>query len=236
MDKTRILVVDDDQTLLSLVAKILERADYEVTACINCNLAFEALEKDQYQLIITDAIMPLMSGIDFVKAVKRNPDLKDVPVLMLTKKGKAEDVKLAIEAGVSDYLIKPVDEFILLEKVEICLKKRSKRLYEIDFRGFGVASELEIPIQIVALSETGMVLKTPFFLNAAVKFNLKTSLFKDIGIAEPVLRHNHCEEIKDGDGVSTGTFETHFTFVGLPETNLRKVRVWLHRESAKFKK
>ena len=130
MDVHRILVVDDDYASRLMLKKTLQQERYEITLCSNGNEAIEALQKDSYDLVITDLIMDGISGIELLSKVKEISS--DIATILLTGHASLETAIEAVRLGASDYLAKPVnlDELRIrvkraLERVEL-----EKRLYE----------------------------------------------------------------------------------------------------------
>jgi len=119
----RVLVVDDEPAILALLVQMLTRSRCTVTTAESANQAHTLLESGtaQFDCIITDAVMPGVSGYDFVTRLRKDPRFRELPVLMLTRKRHRKDVKLAVEAGVTDYVLKPIDEALLLEKLRSCV-------------------------------------------------------------------------------------------------------------------
>ncbi len=72
-------------------------------------------------LVLTDWNMPVMSGLDFVKALRARPDGASVPIIMITTRGVREDVLTAVSAGVTNYIAKPFTPAVLKEKIELVL-------------------------------------------------------------------------------------------------------------------
>ncbi len=79
-------------------------------------------EKEEVHLIITDWLMPKLDGIEFVKILKSRPELKKIPVLMITCLGEKQDVLKAFQNGVNDYMSKPFTSETLQKKVEVLIK------------------------------------------------------------------------------------------------------------------
>ena len=111
--KKRILVVDDDLKSRKLLKGILERAGYEIVAVEGGDEAIEFLSVEQdFALIITDILMPYMSGIELAEKLKTYKETKKIPILGISAHlSKREDIE------VDDFLAKPIDIDILLKKV-----------------------------------------------------------------------------------------------------------------------
>ncbi|KAK9806257.1 hypothetical protein WJX72_007465 [[Myrmecia] bisecta] len=112
MDQSfHVLLVEDDECTLKLVEKLLRKCHYEVTLARNGREAMEVLEGEDGSLIdviLTDLLMPEVSGMDLICEVVQGDRLRDVPVIVMSSESKQETVLKAFEAGASDYLIKPI--------------------------------------------------------------------------------------------------------------------------------
>ena len=114
---TKILSVDDSKTIRMIVKRTF--APYDATVLEACNgeegLAAAAAEKPD--LIVLDITMPVMDGVTMLTKLKENPDLKGIPVIMLTAESGRENVAFIAKLGVRDYLVKPFKDEQLIEKV-----------------------------------------------------------------------------------------------------------------------
>ena len=115
----KILVVDDFSTMRRIVKNLLR--DLGFTNTVEADDGSTALPKLQaggIDFLVTDWNMPGMTGIDLLKAVRADPQLADLPVLMVTAEAKREQIILAAQAGVNGYVIKPFTSATLKEKIE----------------------------------------------------------------------------------------------------------------------
>jgi CheY-like chemotaxis protein len=117
----RVLVVDDSPFMVRLVTYILEEAGYETMSAENGKAALELLAAGPPDLVVLDTMMPEMDGLETLRAIRADPQTRDVPVLMLTAKTQAEDYRLAEEAGANGYLTKPFHQADVLARVARCL-------------------------------------------------------------------------------------------------------------------
>lgn len=120
MDKNmKILVVDDFSTMRRIVKNLLR--DLGFTNTIEADDGKTALPKLQaggIDFLVTDWNMPGMTGLDLLKAVRADPKLANMPVLMVTAEAKREQIIMAAQAGVNGYIIKPFTAATLKEKIE----------------------------------------------------------------------------------------------------------------------
>lgn len=115
----KILIVDDFSTMRRIVKNLLKDLGFTNTLeADDGKTALPLLEKGNIDFLITDWNMPGMTGIDLLKAVRANPALANLPVLMVTAEAKREQIIMAAQAGVNGYVIKPFTAATLKEKIE----------------------------------------------------------------------------------------------------------------------
>src|SRR5690625_3394846 len=98
---------------------------YHVSTAIHGKDVFELINKNTYDLVILDIMMPDISGYDICKKLRETHSLMELPILMLTAKGQVHDKMLAFQAGANDYLVKPTDKQELLSRVKTLLEVKS---------------------------------------------------------------------------------------------------------------
>lgn len=124
-----LLVVDDDRTMIALLEAQLVKEGFHVI-CANHGteaMKLAQLHADQLDAILLDRVMPGMDGLSVVGQLKQNPQLAQIPVVMVTGSGSPEQVREGIDAGVFYYLTKPVQESVLRSVVAAALRERSQR-------------------------------------------------------------------------------------------------------------
>ncbi|MDH5600897.1 MAG: EAL domain-containing protein [Gammaproteobacteria bacterium] len=122
--KTEILVIDDDQDICMFVRTFLECVDYTVIDAASGTEALVLLEKINPDLILLDVHLPDISGIDLLTDLSGNNRLKDIPVIMMTGDSSKETIDAVYELNVYDFIEKPVNEVLLLKRVEYALLKK----------------------------------------------------------------------------------------------------------------
>ncbi|TET52704.1 MAG: response regulator [Actinobacteria bacterium] len=122
--KKKILVVDDEKTIVELVRIRLEKNGYKVQTALSGKEALNVAQKEKPDLVILDIMMPEMDGYEVLK--KLRGDLKlDMPVMLLTAKVADNDVWEGWQSGVDYYVTKPFTAHTLLRGVQLCLKQAS---------------------------------------------------------------------------------------------------------------
>lgn len=115
----KFLVVDDFSTMRRIIKNLLHDLGYQnVVEADDGNTALPILQQGDIDCLITDWNMPGMHGLELLKAVRSDPKLAKLPVLMLTAESKREQILEAAQAGVSGYVIKPFTAEILKEKLD----------------------------------------------------------------------------------------------------------------------
>ena len=120
----RILVVDDDENILSLERTILEQKGFDVTAAAGGAEALKLLSGQAFDLVLLDVMMPEIDGFTVCRKIKEDPRLKDVPVIFLTAKGGGEALAEGFESGAVMYINKPFTANKLLTIVNTMLEAR----------------------------------------------------------------------------------------------------------------
>lgn len=116
--KGRVLVVEDSALQAALLRKLLEGDGYAVTVASDGSQALEKLEADLPTVIISDIDMPKMNGYEFCRAVKADPRIRHIPVILLTNLSDPRNVIEGLQAGADNYVTKPYDGPGLLARVE----------------------------------------------------------------------------------------------------------------------
>jgi len=124
--KERVVIVEDDRTITSVVKYFLELEGFEVVVAENGFIGLEASRRCLPQIIVTDCNMPVMDGVAMVEALRADARTRDIPILMLTSGNTIEDETRALAAGADDYVLKPVEPRRLVARIKSLLN-RSKR-------------------------------------------------------------------------------------------------------------
>ncbi|RMF94517.1 MAG: response regulator [Candidatus Schekmanbacteria bacterium] len=124
--KISVLVIEDDEVFKQFLKKFLKEKGMNVSLASNGLEGLAKIEKQHFDLIITDLKMPKMNGMDFLKELK-NKKGNDVAVIVLTAYGEMDNYVQAIDWGVYEFLHKPVDVEVLSEIIEKAVSERNIR-------------------------------------------------------------------------------------------------------------
>jgi two-component system, chemotaxis family, chemotaxis protein CheY len=114
----KILVVDDFSTMRRIIKNLLKDLGFtNIQEADDGSTALPMLQQGDFDFVVTDWNMPGMQGIDLLRAIRSNPSLKHIPVLMVTAEAKKEQIVAAAQAGVNGYVIKPFTAATLKEKL-----------------------------------------------------------------------------------------------------------------------
>lgn len=117
----KLLIVEDDQQLQQMFIRILSKHGYSAVGVSNGQLALDALDKDYFDLIITDIMMPEMDGFELVQQLRDVGNI--IPILMITAKDAFDDMSLGFRYGVDDYMVKPININEMVLRVKALLRR-----------------------------------------------------------------------------------------------------------------
>jgi len=142
MSKEKILVIEDEEDILALVHFNLVRAGFRVECAMCGEEGFQKARDHQPDLIVLDLMLPGMDGLEVCRRLRKSPDTKGCPIIMLTAKGEEADIVQGLEIGADDYLPKPFSPQVLLARVRAMLRRHARA---------ESSHDLEEPIEIFDL-------------------------------------------------------------------------------------
>ena len=114
------MVVDDSRAIRMILSQILQDFDFQVEQAANGMQALAAMPQHRdLSLILVDWNMPEMNGLDFVKQVRADASYSDIQIMMVTTETEVEQVVRAIEAGANEFVMKPFNKDIILDKLRL---------------------------------------------------------------------------------------------------------------------
>ncbi len=144
MQKPKILLIEDEEDIAALIKLQADMSGYKLHVEVDGLNGLRAVERDKPDLVILDLMLPGLSGLDVCRKIKSNPDLKNIPVIILSAKSEEVDVVLGLELGADDYVSKPFSTKVLFSRVRAVLrrgKEPEKALKTIVFGSFTMEVE-----------------------------------------------------------------------------------------------
>ena len=133
--KPYVLVVEDDAAIAELLHYNLEAGGYEVAVCMDADTALVAVSERMPDLILLDWMLPVTSGLEVCRQLRRRRDTQAVPVILLTARGEEADRVRGLDSGADDYVVKPFSPTELLARVKAVLR-RTRPAIDADFLSF----------------------------------------------------------------------------------------------------
>ena len=127
MSKGKILVVDDEIYIVHILDFSLGMEGYEVITALDGEQALEKVKTEKPDLIVLDIMMPKLDGYETCKMLKAEAGTKDIPVILLSAKGRNVDQKIGFEVGADDYITKPFSPRKLVERINAILGQNTSQ-------------------------------------------------------------------------------------------------------------
>jgi twitching motility two-component system response regulator PilH len=121
MTVAKILIAEDSATAVELIKRTLSPLGHQMVIATDGENAERMIMDEKPDLLILDIIMPRMNGFQLCRSLRSNPGFKDLPIIMITSMDRESDRYWGLKQGASEYLVKPVDPNLLLERVKAYL-------------------------------------------------------------------------------------------------------------------
>jgi CheY-like chemotaxis protein len=118
-----LLVVDDNEMNRDLLSQRLERQGYRVTVAVDDRQALELLDREQFNLVLLDIMLPVMNGYQVLEQLKADESLSHIPLIITTALDESDGKARCMELGAEDYLTKPFNPVILKSRISDCLDR-----------------------------------------------------------------------------------------------------------------
>jgi two-component system alkaline phosphatase synthesis response regulator PhoP len=192
MIETKIVVVDDEESLRTLAKNLLEGEGFRVITCKDTDEGYERMLKSKTDLTIVDINMPTVGGIEFCKIIRQNPVLKNIPIIMLTVESTETNKVIGLDCGADDYLTKPFSNRELVARVKALLRRAKRKdkinKFEIDNLSLFLESRIvflngkevqlkpkEFDLLYLFLQKPGIVLNREFILENVFEYNISVT-------------------------------------------------------------
>ena len=122
----RIVIVEDEKDLAALLAFQLEKVGYRVLTAHDGSSGYDLVSRELPDLVLLDIMLPVVSGIEVCKLLKKQKSTQGIPVIMLTAKGEEIDRVIGLEVGADDYVTKPFSVRELLLRIKVALRRSGR--------------------------------------------------------------------------------------------------------------
>ncbi len=227
-----ILLVDDDKELLYFVQKVLEAGGHSVQVAADVLGALDKLANWPFDLVISDAGMPLYSGFDLIKTIRREKKYDSIGIVMLTGRREKDSVERAIRLGIDDYILKPIDPLLFSKKIDSLLKLRPEQEQSRDWMpqvSATAPARISFKLDLISISEEGVIIQSPYPLPIGELVQINSDLFTEIGIVAPQFRIFSSSQPTNQPSV----WHSRLLFFAGNEAMLKKIRAWMVHHSTR---
>ncbi len=126
MARETILIVEDDENIQQLVGYNLAKAGFNVLYADNGEQALASVKRELPDLMVLDIMLPSLNGFEVCKILRKDPQTRTLPIIMLTAKGEENDVTSGLDLGADDYITKPFSPKILVSRIKSALRRREE--------------------------------------------------------------------------------------------------------------
>ncbi|KYG66247.1 hypothetical protein AZI86_04090 [Bdellovibrio bacteriovorus] len=223
----KILVVDDDVITLQIVSSLLHKEGHAVQTATDALTALDYLDQEGFNLLITDANMPKISGYNLVTTLRKSLKHRNLPIIFMTARRSKPDVMRALDSGVDDYVIKPIEVAILSEKIKSLLEAKGTSA-EHEKVELSAPAVFLLNLQVCEVNPLGLLLDSADSLPLDYKFKIASDIFSEINIKAPLLRVVGCAQNKNEHGRIL--IRTHF--IGLSDEDKKALNAWIKTQKA----
>ncbi|MGE7544657.1 hybrid sensor histidine kinase/response regulator [Sporosarcina newyorkensis] len=206
-----VLIVDDDPINLQVLQSILSVDQYDVTTATSGKEALDQLNKKEWNLVITDVMMPRMSGYELTKMIRKRYSLTELPILLLTARSDLKDIQAGFLAGANDYVTKPVEMLELRARVRALAEIKEVAREQLQLEAAWLQSQIQPHFlfntlnSVIALSEIdlnkmkGLLMELSEFLRSKYQFQHIDELIPIQEELNIVRSYLNIEQVRFGD-------------------------------------
>lgn len=126
MLKQKLLLIEDEEDIAALIKIQAEMSGFKIFIETDGLNGLRAIEREKPELIILDIMLPGLNGLDVCRKVKNNPELKHIPIILISAKSEELDVVLGLELGADDYVTKPFSPKVLFSRIKAVLRRKAE--------------------------------------------------------------------------------------------------------------
>jgi len=221
-----VLVVEDNPSDQLIASTHVELEGYIPVVAKNGYEAIDMFDEFDFCLFLVDLHMPQMGGIEFIRRLKRIENYKSVPVMVFSARKDASDVRMALQTGANEYLLKPLDSMVFQEKFRrIVGATEAWKEYDVDSESDMSLAFIQVPVQLTTINEIGIKFLSENPWEEGRVLEMKGNFLGDQGLAiSGVVKE--CKPVKD-------KYQIRVVFVGASEATRKNIR-FLCREIFRF--
>jgi two-component system, OmpR family, alkaline phosphatase synthesis response regulator PhoP len=121
--KKRIILVEDEEDIAALIKLQAEISGYKLHVEVDGINGYRSIEREKPDLVLLDIMLPGENGLDVCRKIKGHPDLKNIPIIIISAKGEELDVVLGLELGADDYVSKPFSPKVLFSRIKAVMRR-----------------------------------------------------------------------------------------------------------------
>ncbi len=222
----QILVVDDNEMNRDMLSRRLLRIGHNVDTAADGQNALNMLEKKNYDLVLLDVMMPVISGLEVLSTLRKKYSMADLPIIMVTAKDQSEDIVEALKLGANDYVTKPIDFPVANARIQTQLSLY--KLSQLKDEFLGIAShDLKNPLSgIMGYAE---ILKRKLFLSESMDEMLRASVERIEYLSETM--HQIIIDFLDFQAMDDGQLKLDFD-----KTNLNDIAKLVYENNLEYAK
>src|SRR5574340_262538 len=127
MSMKKVLVVDDEPDIVELITYNLKKEGFDVYPAFDGEDTLAKIRKEKFDFVILDLMLPGIQGMEICRIMRSDPQMKNIPIIMLTAKGEEVDKILGLEMGADDYMTKPFSPRELLARIKTVMRRTSEK-------------------------------------------------------------------------------------------------------------
>lgn len=228
-----ILIVEDnpsDETIMSFIIKKMG------IRTVHCKDGFEALDllfnsnpQPVFSLVILDLQLPNTPGLSVLRRIKEDPNLKSIPIMVVSSRNGKQEVQTAVSLGVKDYLVKPLDKMLFEKKVRQLVNNTSSDWAEVKFpTNEKYVGYYQSPCTLVSMSEVALTIKsmTPMLAQATTVFT--SPIFEELGVNDFNVRVLDSKKVEN-------YYIIQLEFIGMSDSDMQSLRLYCRKIYAEKK-
>jgi DNA-binding response OmpR family regulator len=221
-------ITDDNESDLTLATFLVEQEGYVVIGRGDGYGTLDAIADLDVFLFIIDLQMPHIKGVDLIRRIRRIQKFKDSAILVMSARREVRDVKVALEAGANDYIVKPIDPEVFKTKVLTLAGSMENQWSEFPLPEGEGLTEVNVPLKCraVSLNEVSINVISKYPFEVGTTCDIEAEVLEKLGILKATVRVKSCSN-------ENGKFSMRLDFVAMEESTRQKIRLYCRQLAIK---